>query len=74
MNAWPIPKLFTDIQRKAGLSQEEIFETLNMGIGFMCVVRKQQQPLFEKTIRTLNITCYKIGEVIKGKKAELISG
>jgi len=71
VNAWPIPKLFTDIQRKAGLSQEEIFETLNMGIGFMIVVRKQQQTLFENTVRALKIPCYKIGEVIKGKKAEL---
>lgn len=71
LGAWQIPEVFTYIQKKAGLGNEEIFETLNMGIGLMIVVCKQYQQLFEQVVRSQRLTYYRIGEVVKGSSAEL---
>jgi len=71
LGTWPIPRVFTHIQKKAGLRNEEIFETLNMGIGLMMVVCKQHQQLFEQVARSQRLTYYRIGEVVKGSRAAL---
>ncbi|MDR2162483.1 MAG: phosphoribosylformylglycinamidine cyclo-ligase [Clostridiales Family XIII bacterium] len=38
IGTWDIPPVFSFIQEKAGINDEEIFSTLNMGIGLIFVV------------------------------------
>src|SRR4051812_21352575 len=36
--SWPIPELFKEIQKRSELPDEEMFRTLNMGIGLVMIV------------------------------------
>jgi phosphoribosylformylglycinamidine cyclo-ligase len=37
---WPIPKIFRTISERGGVSEREMFRTLNMGIGMAVVVKQ----------------------------------
>jgi len=37
---WPIPKIFRLISERGGVSEQEMFRTLNMGVGMVVVVRQ----------------------------------
>lgn len=39
--AWTIPHVFTLLQRLGSVSEEEMFRTFNMGIGFVLIVAKE---------------------------------
>ena len=62
--SWPIPELFTEIQRKAKLPDPEMFRTLNMGIGLMLIAAPENVPALEKELDPL----YRIGVVEEGSK------
>ncbi|MEI5907361.1 phosphoribosylformylglycinamidine cyclo-ligase [Bacillus spongiae] len=40
--SWEIPTIFLFLQKQGGLSQEEMFNVFNMGIGFVLVVPEKQ--------------------------------
>ncbi len=51
INQWPeIPPIFSEIQEKGLVSLPQMFETFNMGIGFIIIV---PSPYVEKTIEIL---------------------
>jgi len=62
--SWPVPELFQEIQNRAGLPDEEMFRTLNMGIGLVLVVSPKNAPEVEKRLRPV----YAIGVVEEGSK------
>ncbi len=62
--SWPIPELFHEIQSRAGLPDEDMFGTLNMGIGLVLVVSPQDVGLVEKQIRPV----YPIGVIEAGSR------
>ena len=69
--AWPILPIFQWIADMGNIDSSAMFNTFNMGIGFVIIVPKNQ---LESTIEWLKIQeklAYKIGEVIEGNR-ELI--
>jgi len=64
MRSWPVPELFHEIQNRAGLPDDEMFNTLNMGIGMVLVVSPKDVAVVEKQIRTV----YPIGVIESGSK------
>lgn len=62
--SWPVPELFHEIQTRAGIPDEEIFNTLNMGIGMVLVVSPKDVAVVEKLIQPL----YAIGVIESGSK------
>jgi len=40
--SWPIPELFLEIQQRSKLTDGDMFETLNMGIGLVMVVAPKE--------------------------------
>ena len=62
--SWPVPELFHEIQSRAGLPDEEMFNTLNMGIGLVLVVSPKDVPEVEKQLRPV----YAIGVIEEGSK------
>ncbi len=62
--SWPVPELFKEIQSKANLPDEEMYRTLNMGIGLILVVSKKDVAPVEKQLPAL----YRIGVVEQGSK------
>lgn len=61
---WPIPKLFHEIQSRAKLPDEEMFRTLNMGIGLALVV----SPSHVAEVEELLCPVYPIGVIEEGSK------
>lgn len=59
---WPVPSLFQEIQRRAQLPDDEMYRTLNMGIGLVMVVAKKDVERVRKTLKT----AYVIGHVERG--------
>lgn len=62
--SWPVPELFHEIQQRAKLPDEEMFNTLNMGIGLVLVVAPSDVPEVEKYISKV----YPIGVIEAGGK------
>lgn len=60
---WKVPPLFTTIQELGGVSQEEMFKTFNMGVGFMLVVSEQSAAEAVARLRDSGQTVMRLGEV-----------
>ncbi len=64
LRSWPVPELFHEIQRRAGIPDEEMFNTLNMGIGMVLVVSPKDVAVVEEHLRPV----YPIGVIEEGSK------
>ncbi|WP_448513929.1 phosphoribosylformylglycinamidine cyclo-ligase [Parathermosynechococcus lividus] len=66
LNSWPIPPLFQWLGKVGEVSQQELLNTFNMGIGYTVIVPpaavKDAQNCFER----FGIASYEIGTVING--------
>ncbi|HNV24090.1 MAG TPA: phosphoribosylformylglycinamidine cyclo-ligase [Candidatus Omnitrophota bacterium] len=71
-NAWPKPKIFTVMQKKARIADEEMYRTFNMGIGLVLVVHPQEAAVLRDYLNKKKITHYFIGEVISHPTKRII--
>jgi phosphoribosylformylglycinamidine cyclo-ligase len=62
--SWPIPPLFQEIQKRSKLPENEMFRTLNMGIGLVIVVSPRDVSMVEKQLKKI----YYLGTVERGTK------
>ena len=69
---WPIPGIFKTIQKKAKISDKEMFRTFNMGIGMVIVVNKNDVKKVQEIIKKSGLKSWKIGKIIKGNKEVII--
>lgn len=60
---WEIPKSFLEVQRRLGISKEELLKTLNCGVGFVLILPPSEQAQAEKISNKLGFKTFKIGEV-----------
>lgn len=58
--SWPVPRIFTLIQQRGDISDEEMVRTFNLGIGLTCIVRRSQ---VETALDTLPEACV-VGRVV----------
>ncbi len=61
--SWPIHKIFTYMQDKGEVTEEEMYRTLNMGIGMVFIVNKKFKYSDIKKIEDLGTKVYEIGKV-----------
>jgi len=67
--SWKVPEIFKIIQKKGNVPEQDIYRTLNMGIGMAIFVRPEYAKEINKFFKGSKI----IGCVKKGKKGvELI--
>ncbi len=66
--SWDIHPVFTLLQQKAGVDDEEMYRDFNMGIGMILVVPEKQADSVMKKARKLGEKAYLIGEIVKGKQ------
>lgn len=38
LNSWKPPQIFEEIKEKGNISEEEMYKTFNMGVGFVMIV------------------------------------
>jgi len=71
-NSWMMPAIFKLIQRKAGVSDREMYRTLNMGIGIVLILSKNDVSKTKNILLNHKLKSWVIGEVIRGKKEVII--
>jgi phosphoribosylformylglycinamidine cyclo-ligase len=60
--SWPVPEVFTEIQRRGRVADSEMFRTFNMGLGMVLAVSREKAELIRKFLAP----CYEVGRVEKG--------
>lgn len=65
-NSWPILPIFNWIAQVGDVSLPALFDTFNMGIGFVVLVPPEQVQSTFNWFESQNIPAYRIGEVVPG--------
>jgi phosphoribosylformylglycinamidine cyclo-ligase len=65
-NSWEILPIFKWIAQAGEVSDRNLFDTFNMGIGFVLIVPPHQVETTLNWFSSLDIAAYHIGEVVKG--------
>lgn len=64
--SYALPKLFVALQEIAGISDEKMYNTFNMGIGMVMAVSPEIQDDVVRELEKLGEKAYVIGEVVEG--------
>ena len=67
-NTWDVPEIFKFIQKEGGVSEAEMFEVFNMGVGFVLVVSPE---VAEEVQHLAAEPLYLIGEIVEGRGVEV---
>lgn len=67
VKSFPRPDVFELLAQKSNLSNRELYNTLNMGIGMVAAVKPDVADSFVKRANALNEKAYIIGETIAGE-------
>jgi phosphoribosylformylglycinamidine cyclo-ligase len=65
-NSWVVPPIFHWLADAGQLSTDTLFNTFNMGIGFVLLVSPEQAEPTLRWFESQDIAAFKIGEVING--------
>ena len=67
-----MPGIFNVIQKRAGISDREMYRTFNMGIGMVLVVSKTDVKKAHEVLKKSRLKSWTIGEIIKGNGEVII--
>jgi len=67
-NSWKIPLIFEIIKEKGKITEREMFNVFNMGLGLILIVDKNKVDLVLNIIKKYRFTPYIIGEVKRGER------
>ena len=71
VNSFPRPDIFSLLAEKSRLSNNELYNTFNMGIGMCAAVKAEDADAFVKAACRLGEKAYIIGETISGSGVKL---
>lgn len=71
--SWPVPKIFTFLQRKGPIKESEMFRVFNMGIGYVLIVAEDFADSIERKLSKLGEKVYRIGRVTTGTNKVVLS-
>lgn len=71
-SAWKKPEIFSLIQEKGNIAQDEMFKVFNMGIGMVLAVRPNIVDNVIDNLFKLGEKAYLIGEIKKGNREVII--
>ncbi|MHC4457372.1 MAG: phosphoribosylformylglycinamidine cyclo-ligase [Planctomycetota bacterium] len=64
--SWPVPKIFSFLQKKGPVEEAEMFRVFNMGIGFVLIVAEDFANSIAKKLSRYGEKVYKIGRITTG--------
>ncbi|MGE5593535.1 MAG: amidophosphoribosyltransferase [Betaproteobacteria bacterium] len=64
--SWPVPPVFSLIQRLGNVDDHEMARTFNMGIGFVIAVKPGDVAQAVRILEAAGERCYLVGEVVPG--------
>ena len=65
-SSWPVPKIFTFLQEKGPVEEDEMFRVFNMGIGFVLIVAEDFAHSISKKLSHFGEKVYRIGRITTG--------
>jgi phosphoribosylformylglycinamidine cyclo-ligase len=68
LGSWPVPGIFTLLQRLGDVSRDEMFRTFNMGIGFILVVGARDVAPVLAALKRRRERAYVIGETTRRRR------
>jgi phosphoribosylformylglycinamidine cyclo-ligase len=69
LGSWPVPPLFTYIQRIGEVDEAEMYRVFNMGIGMLAVVAKED---LEKVQKAIGEATWVVGELAAGEQKVIL--
>lgn len=66
-DSYPLPEIFRIMREKSETTDEQIYNTFNMGIGMVVCVDKKDVAATIETLESTGEKAYLIGETVKGK-------
>ncbi|MHA2252905.1 MAG: phosphoribosylformylglycinamidine cyclo-ligase [Candidatus Kariarchaeaceae archaeon] len=70
LESWPIPDLFMEMKERGKITDREMFETFNQGIGYTLIVSPDIQDDVLKSIHS-NYEAQIIGKILEGDKVSI---
>lgn len=70
--SWEVPEIFKSLQEWGKVSEEGMYATFNMGIGFVLVVKQAELERTMKKLGDMNSKAFVIGRITKGEKKVII--
>jgi len=64
--SWPVPKIFTFLQAKGPVEEEEMFRVFNMGIGFVLIVAEDFADSIAGKLAKYGEQVHRIGRITTG--------
>ena len=64
-DSWPIPKVFTWLQKVGNIDAAEMARVFNMGIGFVLVVKPERFDDIRKALDAMSLENFDLGMIIK---------
>ena len=71
-SSWRVPDIFLRIKKRGRIDDKEMYRTLNMGIGMVIILAKEDVEEAKYKLRSLGVNSYFIGEVTRGNKEVII--
>lgn len=71
VKSFPRPDIFALLAERSRLSDSELYNTFNMGIGMVAAVNKTDADAFVKAANALGETAYVMGETVSGEGVTL---
>lgn len=69
---WNILPIFNLIQKKGGISEHDMFNTYNMGIGMAVIVDKSDEEKTLSVLKNQGVQAYRIGKMAEGDGSVVI--
>lgn len=66
IHSYDMPIVFQAIKQVSGLSDEKLYNTFNMGIGMVLVVKKEIAVAVKEYLNGLGEKAYQIGKIVEG--------
>ncbi|RLQ90668.1 phosphoribosylformylglycinamidine cyclo-ligase [Falsibacillus albus] len=67
LGSWPIPAIFGTLEKYGSLTQQDMFNIFNMGIGFVFAVPAEKASAIITYLSGIDEEAYEIGNVSKGE-------
>jgi phosphoribosylformylglycinamidine cyclo-ligase len=73
LGSWPVPPVFTHLQKLGNVDDGEMLRTFNMGIGMILIVSAKKFKRVQNILDRANEKGYTIGRIVKGDRKVLYS-
>ncbi len=70
LEKWQMPACFMEVQERAQLTDDQMRETFNCGMGLMMIVDQDAAESVMKDLRELDYECQKLGRILKRNDQE----